>query len=140
MAIPKDDFANHCVELLGGSEAGVRSKRMFGGHGLYIEDLFVAIVFQQRLYLKVDDESRARFEAAHCVPFVYDAKGKRMTMGYCSAPDEAMESPAAMQPWARLAVEAALRARATKKPLKPRGAAKRSAAAPAAKRAVRRGA
>jgi DNA transformation protein len=140
MTSPKDDFANHCVELLGGSEGGVRAKRMFGGHGLYIEDLFVAIVVQQRLYLKVDDESRARFEAARCVPFVYDAKGKQLTMSYCSAPDEAMESPAAMQPWARLAVEAALRARTAKAAIKPRAPAKRSAAAPAAKRGARRGA
>ena len=30
-------------------------------------------------------------------------------MGYFTAPEDAMESPALMQPWARLALEAALR-------------------------------
>ena len=41
--MPRDDFVDLCRELL--SPAGaVRAKRMFGGHGLYVDDLFVAIV------------------------------------------------------------------------------------------------
>ena len=138
MASPRDEFAAYCVELLG-SVGGARSRRMFGGHGLYIDDLFVAIVVGERLYLKADDESRARFEGAGCQPFVYDAKGKPMTMSYYSVPDEAMESRELMQPWARLAVEAALRARTAKAPVKirrPAAAARASAARPA-KRAAR---
>lgn len=137
----RDEFANYCVELVG-SLGGARSRRMFGGHGLYVDDLFVAIVVSERLYLKADEESRTRFEAAGCTPFVYDAKGKRMSMSYYTAPDEAMESRELMQPWARLAVEAALRARTTKAaPVKRRAAAKapKKTAAPA-KRTARRGA
>ena len=37
-----------------------------------------------------------------------------MSMNYYSAPDEAMESPQLMAPWARLALEAALLARQSK--------------------------
>ena len=136
MPAPKDEFASYCVELLG-SLGGARSRRMFGGHGIYVDDLFVAIVTGERLYLKVDDESRARFEAAGCQPFVYDANGKSMSMSYYSVPDDAMESRELMQPWARLAVEAALRARTTKAPAKtrrPAAAKKARGAAPAAKR------
>ena len=65
----------------------------------------------ERLYLKASDATRPQFEAAHCLRFVYEAKGKSMGMNYYSAPDEAMESPQAMQPWARLALECALKAR-----------------------------
>jgi DNA transformation protein len=54
------------------------------------------------------------FQAAGCQPFVYLAKGKPMTVNYRSAPDEAMESPALMRPWARLALDAAVRAHAAK--------------------------
>jgi DNA transformation protein len=113
MAAARDDFMRHCTELLG-SAGAVRTRRMFGGHGLYLDDLFVAIVFGERLYLKTDTASRARFEAAGGLPFVYDAKGQAVSMSYFSAPDDAMESPAQMRPWARLALEAALRARAAK--------------------------
>lgn len=112
-------LVEHCLELL--APLGVvRARRMFGGHGLYCDELFFALIAGDRLYLKVDDESRPAFVAAGCEPFVYDAKGKAMTMGYWTVPADAMESPALMQPWAQRAVAAALRARAAKRPAKPR--------------------
>ena len=109
------EFVAHCIELLG-SAGTVRSRRMFGGHGFYVDDLFVALIADERLYLKADAQTRAAFEAAGGTPFVYDGAGKSVTVGYFSAPDEAMESPALMQPWARLALAAALRARVAKAP------------------------
>lgn len=118
--MPADtEFVAHCRELLAPLGA-VRSRRMFGGHGFYVDDLFIALIAFGRLYLKVDERSRARFEAVGCEPFVYEGKGKPVTMGYFTAPEEAIESPALMQPWARLALDAAVRARAAKKaPAKP---------------------
>lgn len=112
-------LVDHALELLAPLGA-VRAKRMFGGHGLYVDELFVAIIAFDRLYLKVDDETRPRFEAAGCQPFVYEGKGSPVTMSYWTVPAEAMESPALMQPWARLAVAAALRARARKPSAAPR--------------------
>ena len=96
---------------------------MFGGHGLYIDELFVAIIAFDQLWLKVDALTRPRFEAAGCRPFVYDGKGKAVTMSYFTVPDEAIESIHAMGPWARLALEAALRARAAKAAPKKRSRA-----------------
>jgi DNA transformation protein len=115
MAATRDEFVTHCAELLGGV-GSVRSRRMFGGHGFYIDDLFVALIAVERLYLKADALTRAAFEAAGCTPFVYDGAGKSVTVGYFSAPEDAMESPALMEPWARRALAAALRARAAKTP------------------------
>jgi DNA transformation protein and related proteins len=109
----RDTFAAYCAELLAPLGAA-RSKRMFGGHGLYIDELFVAIVVGEQLYLKVDAATRAAFDGAGGRPFSYEAKGRRQSMSYWSAPAAALESPAQMQPWARLALEAALRARASK--------------------------
>lgn len=110
-----NELVEHCRELLAPLGA-VRVKRMFGGHGFYVDELFIALIAFGRLYLKADASTRTRFEAAGCEPFVYDGKGKPVTMSYFTAPEDAMESPALMQPWARLALEAALRARAAKKP------------------------
>lgn len=109
----KETFAAYCAELLAPS-GPVRVKRMFGGHGLYVDDLFVAIVVQDTLYLKTDDATRPRFEAAGCKPFVYAASGKTVSMRYWSAPTDAMDSPALMRPWAQLALQAARRAQAAK--------------------------
>jgi DNA transformation protein and related proteins len=113
------EFAAHCVELL--SPLGpARSRRMFGGHGFYVDDLFIALAIADRLYLKADAQTRPRFEAAGCQPFVYDGAGKQVNVSYWTAPDDAMESPMLMLPWARLAMEAALRARNTKPATKKR--------------------
>ena len=61
-------LVDHCVELLS-ALGSVRSRRMFGGHGLYIDGLFCALILADRLYLKTNIETRPRFEAAGCEPF-----------------------------------------------------------------------
>jgi len=120
-----DEFTTHCAELL--SPLGsVRARRMFGGQGLYLDELFVAIIVGEQLYLKTDAQSRPRFEAAGCEPFRYLRQGEWTSLGYFRPPEEALESPALMQPWARLALEAALRARAQQRPVKPRPARSRA--------------
>jgi len=117
----RSDLVDHCLELLAPLGA-VRARSMFGGHGLYCDDLFFALIADDRLFLKVDPQSQEAFAVAGCEPFVYQAAGRATTMGYWTVPAEAMESPAMMQPWARLALAAALRARAAKASAAPRKA------------------
>jgi DNA transformation protein len=114
------DFVDYLLELA--RPAGVATARaMFGGHGLYLEGVIVAIVIDDTLYLKCDAESRAAFDARDLAPFEYVTKdGERIVMSYRRAPDESLESPDAMREWLRLAQGAALR-RATARPAtKPR--------------------
>lgn len=108
-------FVEHCAELLN-SLGSVRSRRMFGGHGFYVDGIFIALIISERLYLKADALTVPLFEGVGCERFVYIGSGKTLTLGYFSAPEDVMDSPAAMQPWARLALAAALRARAAKPP------------------------
>ena len=124
-----DAFVAHCLELL--SALGpARARRMFGGHGLYIDQLFVALIANDMLYLKADAAARPMFEAAGCRHFSYKSAGvSRTVMAWWSAPDDAMESPAQMLPWARLAMASALRADAAKRPAlarNPRATSSRS--------------
>jgi DNA transformation protein len=133
-------FVNHCLELLAPLGA-TRATRMFGGHGLYVDDLCVALLIGDALYLKVDDAHRAAFEAAGCKPFTYEMKktGETKSISYYTAPDEAMESPAEMTPWGRRALSAAVAARAAKRPKKAPTTAKKTPAAgkmPVGKKAV----
>jgi DNA transformation protein len=137
-------FVSHCLELL--SPLGrTSSRRMFGGRALYVDDLCMALIFGDALYLKVDDASRAAFERAGCKPFVYTTKDDEMhSLGYYTAPEEAMESPAEMIPWARRALATAVAARARAAPKKKAAATKATAGkavaktAPAKKAAVRK--
>ena len=105
------DFATYCAELL--APAGeVRSKRMFGGYGLYVDDVFVAIIAGDALYLKADEQSRHHFETAGGRRFEYTRQGKQQGLAFWTVPAKAMDSPALMRPWVQLALDAALRARA----------------------------
>jgi DNA transformation protein len=127
-----EPFVAHCLELLS-AIGSARSRAMFGGHGLYVDDLFIALIAEDRLYLKVDGDTVERFRAAGCEQWIYRGGDKPMPMGYWSAPDEAMDAPALMAAWARLARQAALAAKAAKGVRPAAKAAK--AARPAAKAA-----
>ena len=131
-------FVSHCLELL--SPLGsTSSRRMFGGHALYIDGLCMALIISDTPYLKVDDAHRALFERAGCKPFTYAGKKDEVhVMSYYTAPEEAMESPAEMMPWARRGLAAAVAARA-KAPAKKKAAAKAPAKkAPAKKVAAKK--
>ncbi len=124
-------FADYCCELL--ATAGpCRARRMFGGWGISVDGLTIAIIGDfgagERLYLKADDASRASFEKAGCEQAVYEMKGVPRPMNYYTAPEDAMESTQLMAPWARQALECALRAHASK--ARPRGATKSQARPP----------
>lgn len=97
----------------------ISARAMFGGHGLYFDGVIIGVIMDEALYLKTDAETRSRFEAAGCAPFVYDMKGRPLPMSYWSLPEDAMDSPEALRPWALLAIEAALR-KPAKKPRKRR--------------------
>ena len=106
-------FLAHLRELL--EPLGrITLKSMFGGHGIYCDGLFFALVADGRLYLKVDAHSRADFEAAGCAPFVYTGQQQPIAMSYWSVPESALDSPGDMRPWARLALDAAARKKTVK--------------------------
>ena len=126
------DFAQYCCELLA-SLGPCRAYRMFGGLGIRTADgLTVALVTDlgagDTLWLKADDAARADFEAAGCQRFTYLMKGAPRSMGYYSAPAEAMESATLMAPWAARALASALRAH-VRDAAKPRAGKGRRASA-----------
>ena len=111
MPSKNQEFATYCCDLLGAIGPCVL-RRMFGGFGISTGGLTIAIMTDlgqgEKLWLKADDETRTQFEAAGCQRFGYLREGVSRSMNYYSAPEEAMDSPQQMAPWARLALDAAL--------------------------------
>lgn len=111
-------FAHYCCDLLA-SVGPCSARRMFGGFGISAGGLSIALIADlgggEKLWLKADKDSRPLFEAAGCERFVYQVTqgGVKLakSMNHYSAPEEAMESPELMAPWARLALGSALKAR-----------------------------
>jgi DNA transformation protein len=130
-------FVEHAVDLFG-LVAPVQARAMFGGHGLYARGVMFALLDDDELFLKADDASRGHFDEAGCRQWVYQSPKGPMATAYYRPPDDAHENPEAMLPWGRLALEAALRAQASKaakaKRVRKGGPAKKKAPAPKARR------
>ena len=86
----------------------VTSRKMFGGVGLYCDDLFFGIIARDELYLKVDDRTRGGYERAGMHAFKPYPK-RPTTMKYYGVPLEVLESSVELTRWAQAAVEAARR-------------------------------
>jgi DNA transformation protein and related proteins len=112
-------FVSMCVEVVGEALGRVAARSMFGGWGLYREGRMFGLIAEDTLYLKADATNRPMFEAEGLGPFVYEGKGKPVSMSYYQVPPDALDDPAAMRPWALSAYDAALRAGAPKPPKKP---------------------
>lgn len=103
----------------------IAARRMFGGVGLYADGRIVGLAIEGTLYLKADGLTRDAFAAAGGVPFIYAGKAKPITVNYWTPPEEAMDSPESMRPWAMRALDAAQRA-ALAKPAKKRAKTSRA--------------
>jgi len=109
----KEDFVSYVVELMQ-SIGSVHAKSMFGGHGIFLEELMFALVADSALYLKADKETMNEFKEKGLEAFAYNKKGKEFRMSYYQAPDEALEDSEEMNVWANKAYSAALRSVAKK--------------------------
>lgn len=107
------EFVAYVVELMQ-SVGSAHAKRMFGGHGIFLEGLMFGLVADSVLYLKVDDETRDDFNARGLEAFTYNKKGKEARLSYYQAPEEALEDGDEMNDWANKAYSTALRAAAKK--------------------------
>ena len=92
----------------------IAHKRMFGGVGIYFDGLFFALIDDDILYFKVDDNTRTRYVAARTKPF--QPPGEGPSKGYYSLPVNVLEDLDELKAWAKEAVEAARRKASSKKP------------------------
>ena len=77
---------------------------MFGGHGVFESDaMFVLVNSEGELFLRADDETVERYEAAGC-----SRHGKTP---YWSPPADVLASDELLREWATEALEAARRAK-----------------------------
>ena len=90
----------------------VYSKRMFGGHGIFLDGFMFGLVFNSTLYFKVDSGSRERYVNRGLEPFSYERQGKKTHLNYFQAPEEVLDDLDIMRDWSNCAFEVAIRATA----------------------------
>lgn len=80
---------------------GLRSRAMFGGHGIYAGEAFFAIVWQGRLYFKTSAGTRAAYVERGMTPFRPSAR--QSLTSYYEVPLDIIEDAAQLAVWARKA-------------------------------------
>jgi len=119
VSIVENEFVSYVVDLMQ-SIGPVHAKSMFGGHGIFLDELMFALVADNILYLKVDKDSEKEFKDRGLEVFTYNKKGKdasckAITMPYYQAPEETLEDSEEMNLWANKAYSVALRAASKKR-------------------------
>jgi DNA transformation protein len=100
----------------------VTARRMFGGFGIYLDEVMFGLIAWNRLYFKVDDGNRVDYEGAGSEPFSYQGRNRPVSMSYWWVPQGVYDDTDALVAWAEKAMDAARRAKAARKPRRPRKA------------------
>ena len=87
--------------------ASIRTRPMFGGVGIYSEELFFALIAEDKLYLKVGDLNRQDFEEKGMQPFYPFDSPK--PMGYWELPPGVIDDPTELRVWIDKALAVAAR-------------------------------
>lgn len=119
------EFLAEQLERLG----PVRFRGMFGGAGVYLDDLMFGLIFDETLYFKVDDRNRADFEDEGMGPFTFEmTDGTTGSLRYYEVPARLLDEPDELVQWARKAMDVMRAVRAEKLARAARAAERKKAA------------
>ena len=95
------NFLEFVLDQLSGL-GSVRSRRMFGGIGLYCDELFFALMDDDIVYFKVDDSNREDYIARGCEAFrPFPDDPNTIAMNYFRVPSDVLEDVDELKIWAR---------------------------------------
>lgn len=98
-----------------------RARAMFGGHGLYLDDVFFGLIAYHTLYLKTDEDNRRDYVKAKSKPFSFESSRKGLvTTSYWSCPAAVLKDARKLRHWTGMALDAARRKKAAEPKRKPR--------------------
>jgi DNA transformation protein len=119
----------------------LRSRRMFGGVGLYSGELFFGLIDDDTVFFKTDASNSADYVARKMPRFMPFPDRPEAVMAYYQVPADIIEEHEELAAWARKSVAVALASQAGKaRParLRVRRKAAKKAAKPRAKSRVKR--
>ena len=101
---------------------GVSSRRMFGGVALYTESAIFAILDNDQVFFRVDDDTRPEFKARGSAAWDPMPGREKPSQGYYELPAEVLDDRDLLTDWAGKAIVIAqARLAAKKKPTGKRG-------------------
>jgi len=124
------EYLAYILEQLAGLK-DLRSRRMFGGVGLYSGELFFGLVDDDTLFFKSDSSNSAEYIARKMPRFMPFPDRPEAVMAYYQVPADIIEDAESLFAWARKSVAVALssrvaKARPAKKPAKKKSPVRRA--------------
>ena len=95
-----DSFRDFVLEQLVTLD-GLRCRKMFGGHGLYLGEQFFGIVHGGRLYFKTHPDTLPDYLNLHCA--VFAPSEAQALKNYREVPVDILEDTGQLTAWARKA-------------------------------------
>ncbi len=105
-----DSFQGFILDQLSGLRA-LACRAMFGGYGLYCGERFFGILFNGRLYFKVDSTTLPRYQA--CGMHAFRPSATMTLKSYYEVPVDVLEDAEELLAWARAAIDVQHRAPST---------------------------
>ncbi len=77
----------------------INARAMFGGYGIYYNDIMFACIVENQLYFRIDEETQKNFEHYGSKPFIYNGMKKPVRMPYFTLPEEILENSNELPQW-----------------------------------------
>ncbi|MGL5468329.1 MAG: TfoX/Sxy family DNA transformation protein [Shewanella sp.] len=97
----------------------VKSRSMFGGFGIFVDDTMFALVVNDTLHIRADEASIEKFKQQGYAPYVYKKRGFPVVTKYYALPDNCWSDPASILTEAHTALDVAKAERETQAQTKP---------------------
>jgi DNA transformation protein len=118
--VASDSFAEFLREQLA-PIGRITMRRMFGKTGVFCDGVMFAMVRDNTLYFRVDEDNRGVFkQALSFPPLNYEKKGGTIDLSFWRAPERLFDEPDELVTWARAALAAAGRVAAKRQRTTPR--------------------
>jgi len=101
------NYADYIMEVLS-PHGEITARSMFGGYGIYKNNIIFALIISDELYFKVNASNQLQYEELDSEPFSYEAKGKKTTMSYWKVPMEILEDEDRIGEWLNQSYEISL--------------------------------
>lgn len=114
-AMNQNSFVEYVKDILH-PFGDIRAKSMFGGYGIYCNDLFFALIAGGELYFKGDKGQASEFfKESGSEPFIYEGGDKKVTMNYWKVPEDVLEDNDSLSKWFDLSYNLAINSKRKKK-------------------------
>lgn len=97
----------------------VKSRSMFGGFGIFVDDTMFALVVNDKLHIRADDNCSEKYKQQGLEPYVYKKRGFPVVTKYFALPENFWDTPEKILKEAKDALVVAKQERETQAQAKP---------------------